>query len=156
MTMAEPSAPTGARAGIPPVDRIESHIARDIAKHAVYVAPVLMVGLGLWRGVDAAAAVALAFVIVIGNFLLSAAILGWTARIHPDLLMGAALFSFLGRLILITVIGVGIKELDIVDWPVFCITLIVSYVGLLFWELRSISVSLASPGLKPSTNRDWE
>ena len=50
---------------------------------------------------------------------------------------------------LLTVIGVGIKELDVVDWPVFCITLVVSYLGLLFWEMRSISLSLASPGLKP-------
>ncbi len=152
MIVPEPSAPTD----VPRFDRIESLIARDIAKHALYVAPILMVGVGVWRGVDAAAAVALAFVIVIGNFLLSAAVLGWTARVHPDLLMGAALFSFLGRLILITVIGVGIKELDIVDWPVFCITLIVSYVGLLFWELRSISLSLAHPGLKPSAQRTWE
>lgn len=154
--MTEPQAPAPERDATPSVDRIESRIARDIAKHAIYVAPVLVIGVGIWRGVDAGAAVVLALAIVIGNFLLSAAILGWTARIHPDLLMGAALFSFLGRLILITLIGVGIKELDLVDWPVFCITLIVSYVGLLFWELRSISVSLASPGLKPSTNRHWE
>jgi hypothetical protein len=140
----------------PPIDRIESRIAHDLARHGLYVAPIAMLGVGLWRGVDAAAAVALAFAIVIANFLLSAAILGWTARRHPEVLVGVALFSFLGRLILITLIGVGIKELDIVDWPVFCITLVVSYLGLLFWELRSISVSLASPGLKPSPQRSWE
>jgi hypothetical protein len=57
--------------------------------------------------------------------------------------------------VLLTVIGVGIKELGVVDWPVFCITLVVSYLGLLFWEMRYISLSLASPGLKPSTNRRW-
>lgn len=147
---------TAAPLGTPPIDRIESRIARDVARHGLYVAPLAVLGVGLWRGPDAAGAVALAFAIVIGNFLLSAAVLGWTARIHPEMLMGAALFSFLGRLVAITLIGVGIKELDIVDWPVFCITLVVSYLGLLFWELRSISVSLASPGLKPSTKRDWE
>jgi len=141
---------------VPPIDRIESRIAHDLTRHALYVAPIAMLGVGLWRGVDAAGAVALAFALVIGNFVLSAAILGWTARRHPEVLVGVALFSFLGRLILITVIGVGIKELDVVDWPVFCITLVVSYLGLLFWELRSISVSLASPGLKPSANRHWE
>jgi len=143
-------------ANVQSIDRIESRIARDIARHAVYVAPIAMLGVGLWRGVDAAAAVALAFAIVIGNFLLSAAILGWTARRSPELLMGVALMSFLVRLIVITVLGVGIKELDIVDWPVFCITLVASYVGLLFWELRSISLSLAAPGLKPKTNQPWE
>jgi hypothetical protein len=156
MTAAHSGGQTGGTPDAPTIDRIESRIAHDLTRHALYVAPIAMLGVGLWRGVDAAGAVALAFAIVIGNFLLSAAILGWTARRQPELLVGVALFSFLGRLILITVIGVGIKELDIVDWPVFCITLVVSYLGLLFWELRSISVSLASPGLKPSANRHWE
>jgi hypothetical protein len=155
VTAAEPGPGTRTPA-VPPIDHIESRIARDLTRHALYVAPIAMLGVGLWRGVDAAGAVGLAFAIVVGNFLLSAAILGWTARRHPEVLVGVALFSFLGRLILITVIGVGIKELDVVDWPVFCITLVVSYLGLLFWELRSISVSLASPGLKPSAQRPWE
>jgi hypothetical protein len=70
-------------------------------------------------------------------------------------LMGAALMSFLVRFLVLTAIGVVVKEMDIVDWPVFCITLVVSYLGLLFWEMRSISTSLASPGLKPSPNRTW-
>ena len=42
-----------------------------------------------------------------------------------------------------------VKALDIVDFPVFLITVLGSYLGLLFWEIRSISLSLASPGLKP-------
>jgi ATP synthase protein I len=128
---------------------IESRIARDLAKKAAIAAPILVVGIGAWRGVDAGAAVALAFVVVVVNFLASAALLGWTARRTPELLMGVAMMSFIGRLVLITAIGVGIKALDIVDWPVFCITLVAGYLGLLFWEMRSISLSLASPGLKP-------
>jgi hypothetical protein len=145
--------------GAPPtpesVDYVESRIARDLVKHALYAAPVAIVAVGIWRGVDAGAAVALALALVIGNFLLSAAILGAAARRSPEMLMGVALMSFLVRLVLLTAIGVGIKELDIVDWPVFCVTLVVSYLGLLFWEMRSISTSLASPGLKPRPNRTW-
>ena len=30
-----------------------------------------------------------------------------------------------------------------------CLTLVVLHVGLLFWEMRYISLSLAFPGLKP-------
>lgn len=130
-------------------ERIESRIAVDLAKKAALAGPVVVVGLGSWRGGDAALGAALALAIVIVNFLASAAILGWTARRAPHLLTGVALMSFLGRLILITAIGVGIKALDIVDWPVFCFTLLAWYFVLLFWELRSISLSLASPGLKP-------
>lgn len=133
----------------PSTERIESRIAVDLAKKASLAGPVVVVGLGSWRGGDAALGAALALAIVIVNFLASAAILGWTARRAPHLLTGVALMSFLGRLILITAIGVGIKALDIVDWPVFCFTLLAWYFVLLFWELRSISLSLASPGLKP-------
>ena len=128
---------------------IESRIARDLARKAMIAAPIVIVGVGAWRGVDAGAAVALAFAVVVVNFLGSAAVLGWTARRSPELLMGVAMMSFIMRLVFVTAIGVGIKALDIVDWPVFCITLVAGYLGLLFWEMRSISLSLASPGLKP-------
>ena len=64
--------------------------------------------------------------------------------------------SFLGRLAVITLLGAGIKALDVVDSPVFCITLIGSYFVLLFWELRSISLSLAYPGLKPKPGHHEE
>jgi hypothetical protein len=143
------SSPPESAPSAPSIDQIESRIAHDLARHALIVAPIATIGVGLWRGVPGGAAVALAFVLVVANFLAAAWVLGWVARTSPDLLMGAAMMSFLIRLVLITAIGAAIKELDIVDWPVFCITLIASYLGLLFWEMRSISLSMASPGLKP-------
>ena len=134
----------------PSISHIESTIARDLARHALWFAPIAVLGVGLWRGVDAAAAVALAVVLIVANFLGSAAALGAAARRNPHLLVGVALMSFVVRLIVLTGIGVGVKALDVVDWPVFCISLVVLYLGLLTWELRSVSVSMASPGLKPS------
>ncbi len=139
-----------------PVDDIESRIARDLARRAVIAAPLVILILGLWRGPSAALAVGVAFALLVGNFLLAAAILGYVARQNPDLLMGITLFSFVLRLALITVIGIGIKSLDVVDWPVFCITLVIGYFVLLIWEMRSVSFSLASPGLKPKTKEIWE
>lgn len=133
----------------PSIDQIESRIAHDIARHALIVAPIAIIGVGIGLGVSAGAAVALALALVVGNFIAAAWVLGWVARTAPDLLMGAAMMSFLVRLVLITAIGVGVKELGIVDFQVFCITLIASYLGLLVWEMRSISLSMASPGLKP-------
>lgn len=138
-----------APAPTPPIDQVESRIAHDIARHALIVAPIAIIGVGIWRGIPAGAAVALALALVVGNFIAAAWVLGWVARTAPDLLMGAAMMSFLTRLVLISVIGFGIKEADVVDWPVFCVTLVASYLGLLFWEMRSISLSMASPGLKP-------
>jgi hypothetical protein len=140
----------------PSTERIESTIAVDLAKKGAIVAPILVLGLGIWRGPDAALAAVLALAIVIVNFLAAAAILGWTARHAPHAFTGVALMSFLGRLLVITLLGAGIKALDVVDWPVFCITLIGSYFVLLFWELRSISATLAYPGLKPKPGHHEE
>ncbi|GDX29587.1 hypothetical protein LBMAG14_00630 [Actinomycetes bacterium] len=140
----------------PPVEDVESQIARDLARRAALVTPLVALVIGLWRGPDAALAVVFALGLLVGNFLLSAWILGYVARQNPSLLMGVTLFSFVFRLILITVIGLGIKELDLVDWPVFCITLIIGYFVLLVWEMRSVSFSLASPGLKPKPKEIWE
>jgi len=140
----------------PSIERIESRIAHDLAKKAVLVAPALVLGLGVWRGGDAALGAAVALVVGVANFLASAAILGWTARQIPHAFTGVALMSFLARLIVITLLGAGIKSLGVVDWPAFCFTLIGSYLVLLFWELRSISLSLAYPGLKPKPGRHQE
>ena len=146
------SDPTEAPAA-PDVSHVESRIARDLVRHALLAAPVALVGVGVWRGLDGAAGVALALVVVCANWLVAAAALGWAARTSPNLLLGVALGGFIARLVLITAVGAGIKALDVVDWPVFCITLVVAYFGLLAWETRSISVSLASPGLKPRAGR---
>ena len=140
----------------PSAERIESTIAHDLAKKAAIVAPLLVIGLGIWRGPDAALGAAVALAIVIVNFLAAAAILGWTARHAPHALTGVALMSFLVRLGVITLLGAGIKALDVVDWPVFCLTLIGSYFVLLFWELRSVSLTLAYPGLKPKPGHHEE
>ncbi|GMU79228.1 MAG: hypothetical protein AMXMBFR46_20210 [Acidimicrobiia bacterium] len=140
----------------PSVERIESTIAVDLAKKAAIVAPIVVIGLGVWRGPEAALGAVLALAIVIVNFLASAWILGWTARHAPHAFTGIALMSFLVRLLLITLIGAGIKALDIVDWPAFCFTLVGAYLVLLFWELRSISLTLAYPGLKPKPGHHEE
>lgn len=134
---------------VPDPDGIESRIARDLARRALVVAPILMLAVGLWRGPDAALGVALAFLLVAGNFLISAALLNHAARISPTLLMGAALGGFIVRLGVVIGVALIVQALDIVDFPVFLITVLVAHLGLLFWETRSISFSLASPGLKP-------
>ena len=133
----------------PSVQQVEREIAVDLAKKAAIVTPIVVIGLGIWRGPDAALGAFLALALIVANFFASAAILGWTAKHAPHALAGAAMLSFLGRLVIITIIGAGIKQLDIVDFPVFAITLVVSYLALLFWEMRSISLTLAYPGLKP-------
>lgn len=134
----------------PTIERpIEVRIARDVASKALIAAPVLAAALGVWRGWDAALGVVLAFAVVLANLFLGAALAGWAARISPTALMGAALGGYILQLGVLLAALFAVRELAFVDFPVFAYTLIVAQLGLLFWEMRSISLSLASPGLRP-------
>jgi len=133
---------------VPNPDGVESRIARDLARRGLWVAPVAILGAGIWRGPEGALAVALAFGMVIGNYLVSAAVFDRAARISPNALMGVALGGFLFKLIVLFVVGTVVEQIDAIDFPVFVVTLFVAHLGLLAWETRYVSVSLASPGLK--------
>lgn len=131
------------------VSRIESSIAHDLARRALIVTPFLLVGAGIWRGLDGVIAVALALGLVTANFLVSAAVLGRAAAISPNTLMGVALGGFLVKLIVLFGLALVVEQLDFVDFPLFVGTVFIAHLGLLAWETRSVSLSLAAPGLKP-------
>ncbi len=63
--------------------------------------------------------------------------------------MGAALFGYLVRIALIGLAIWAVKDLSWVEPLPLGLTLIVTHLGLLLWELRYVSASLAFPGLKP-------
>ncbi|MEE9415564.1 MAG: ATP synthase subunit I [Acidimicrobiales bacterium] len=128
-------------------------IARDLARRGVLIAPVIVgIGAAFW-GAAGAASVGYALAIVIVNFLMAAFLLGYSARISFALMGAAALFGFLIRLSLIFVAVMVVRDASWVRLVPLGITLIVAHLGLLFWELRYVSGSLAYPGLKPRANK---
>ena len=130
---------------------VEQEVAHDIVRRGLLVAPVLLVISLLGWGIHGAESSAFAIALVLVNFAVAAALLAWTARISLSLMMGAALFGYLLRLAVITVAVLAVHNMAWVElWPM-CLTLIVTHLGLLLWETRHISASLAFPGLKPST-----
>ena len=100
----------------------------------------------------ARSSVALGLGIVVVNFLLAAAMLGYAARISLAFMAGAALFGFLIRLGLITIAVLLVRNEPWVELVPLGVSLIISHLGLLFWEMRFVSASLAFPGLKPPPN----
>jgi hypothetical protein len=134
----------------------ETEIAIDLAKRALWVLPgAVLVGAFFW-GAGGALSVAYALAIVCANYLLSALLLSQSAKISLGLMMGAALFGFLIRLGLIFLAVWAVRDTWWLEvWPLG-ITLIVSHLGLLFWEMRHISLSLAFPGLNPPPIDDKE
>jgi hypothetical protein len=128
----------------------ERDVARDMVKRGLVVAPFLVaVGWAIW-GAGGAASTAYGIAIVCVNFLLSAALITVTARISLGLMMGAVLFGYVGRLALIFLAIWLVKDAAWVSLVPLGLTIIVTHLGLLFWELRYVSASLAFPGLKPS------
>lgn len=127
----------------------EPILARDIARHAVRVAPVAVAVCAVVWGASGAASAAYATVLVLANLLLAAWMLSTAARISYALLMGAALFGFLLRLGLVSAAVLLVKDASWVEPVALGLTLVVAHLGLLFWELRYVSISLAHPGLKP-------
>ena len=130
----------------PPVER---RIATDLARHGLMVAPVIVLVAGLFRGLDGAASAALGLAVLVLNFLAAAISLEWGARRGGNALFAVALGGFLFRMVSILVVILVAQALfGWVDVIVLGVTLFLTHLGLLFWELRSVSFSLAAPGLQ--------
>lgn len=128
----------------------EPVLVRDMAKRGVVAAPVFVVlGAAVW-GAAGAASAAYALGLVLVNFLAAAWMLSTAARISYGLLMGAALFGFLLRLGIVSAAVLLVQDAGWVEPVPLGLTLVVAHLGLLFWELRYVSISLAHPGLKPT------
>jgi hypothetical protein len=127
-----------------------AQVAFDIVKRGLLISPVLVLGGAAIWGTDGAASVAYGLAIVLANFALAAALIAWSSRISLALLMATTLFGFLIRLALIFVAVWLVQDASWVNFVALGLTIIVSHLGLLFWEMRYVSASLAFPGLKPS------
>ena len=124
-------------------------VALDMLKRGAIVGPLLVaVGAAVWGGAGAGA-VAYGLALVLLNFWLSAAIIAYAARISLALLMAGVMFGFLVRLGLIFVAVWLVRDAGWVDMFALGVTIIVTHLGLLAWELKYVSASLAYPGLKP-------
>jgi hypothetical protein len=130
----------------------EADIAIDLAKRAVWLGPVLVGLSAIPWGVDGALSSAFAVGVVVVNFLLSAALLTWAGRISVSFVMGAALGGYILRLGLVTASVLLVKDLSWVELVPLGLTLIITHLGLLLWETKYVSASLAYPGLKPSAS----
>jgi hypothetical protein len=127
---------------------VEVAVSADMVKRGLVVAPVLIAVCGVLWGADGAWSSAYGIAIVLANFLLAAALISTTARISLGLMMGATLFGYLIRLGLIFLAVYVVKDAGWISLPALGATIIATHLGLLFWELKYVAISLAQPGLK--------
>lgn len=128
----------------------EVGVSNDMIKRGLAVAPLLIgVCAVIWGG-DGAWSSMYGAAIVLANFALSAGLIASAARISVGLMMGATLFGYLIRLGLIFLAVWLVKDSAWISFPALGATIIVSHLGLLFWEMKYVALSLAHPGLKPA------
>ncbi len=127
----------------------EVGVSKDMIKRGLLVAPLLIAVCAVIWGADGAWSSMYGIAIVLTNFALAAALIAGAARISVGLMMGATLFGYLIRLGLIFLAVLLVKDASWISLPALGSTIIVTHLGLLFWEMKFVALSLAHPGLKP-------
>jgi hypothetical protein len=128
---------------------VEHELVRDMIVRALPVLPLGVAVAWLARGADGARSAGFGIALVLANLVLSAVLLAWAARVSPSVLMATALGGFLVRMTLVGAALYTVKDFGWTDLPVLAVTVLVTHLGMLFWETRYVSASLAFPALKP-------
>ena len=142
------------RAPVPEAPEVERELAFDMLKRGVWFAPVILVLASLVWGADGATSALLAIALVSVNLLLAALALSWAAKQSLTAIMAVSLGGFAVRMGLVTGVLFAVRDASWVDMTALGITVLVTHLGLLFWEMRYVSASLAFPGLKPTTDKE--
>ncbi len=130
-----------------------AQVAKDIIRRGLIVGPLLLiVGGSIW-GLAGLSSTAYGIGLVLVNFAMAAAFITYTSRISLGLLMVSVMFGFLIRLGLIFLAFWLAKDAGWMHPIALGMTIIVTHLGLLVWELRFVSASLAYPGLKPKKSK---
>lgn len=131
-----------------PIPAVERDIGLDLVKRAALVSPAVLLVAYLWRGFDGLGGAAIALALVALNFFAGAMSLSWATKRGPNVLGSVALGGFIVRMAL--VVGVILLVKPYVDFACLATVLLVAHLGLLAWETKSLSISLAAPGLRPA------
>lgn len=131
----------------------EVEVSTDMIKRGVIVAPVLIAICAVIWGAAGAWSSAYGIAIILVNFALAAMFIASAARISLGMMMGATLFGYLIRLALIFLAVWLVRDAGWISFPALGSTIIVTHLGLLFWEMKYVAMSLAAPGLKPTRSQ---
>jgi hypothetical protein len=141
-------------APVPSAPEVERELAFDMLKRGVWFAPaVLVVATMIWGAAGAASAL-VAIALVSTNLVLAAVGLSWAAKRSLNTLMVMSFVGFAVRMGLVVAVLFAVRDAPWVNMVALGVCVIVTHLGLLFWELRYVSASLAYPGLKPTADKE--
>ena len=131
-------------------DDIEMKIANDIAKRAIYLFVPVAIIVALIGDYKDGVAVLFAGILILANLFIAAQITRVCARISPTAIMIGALGGFAVRLAIIFAIALAVKNLEILDYKLWILSVAIGHIALLAWETKHISFSLGDPGVRPN------
>lgn len=137
----------------PAVPPVEWEMATDMVRRSLPFTPAPVVLGALFHGGDGAVSAALGVALVLANLVAAGALMRWGARRSLGALAGVAVGGFALRLAVLVLAVSLVKDLSWVEIVPLGLTVVVAQVGLLWWETRHLSLSLAYPGLKPPLGR---
>ena len=129
--------------------RPEMTVMTDMVRRGAWALPLIASTCGVIWGLDGFVGAVYGWALVAVNFFVAARLIAWAAPVSPALLLGAVMFGYLGRLALLFVAVWPVRHMDWISVQALCATILTTHLGLLVWEVRYVSISLAHPGLKP-------
>ncbi|MEQ1785845.1 MAG: ATP synthase subunit I [Acidimicrobiales bacterium] len=142
------------QAPVPPAPEVERELAFDMLKRGVWFAPaILLLATMIW-GTQGASSAVVAIALVAVNLVLAALALSWAAKVSLTAIMAVSLGGFAVRMGLVCAVLYAVRDASWINMTALGVTVIVTHLGLLFWELRYVSASLAFPGLKPTADKE--
>lgn len=133
--------------------QVEWEMATDMVRRGLPVAPVLILTGALGWGVHGALSTSFGLMLVLGNLLVSAALMAWAGKRSLGLLAGVAVGGYVVRMGVIALAVWAVKGMAWVELLPLGLTIVLTQLGLLWWETRQVSLTLAYPGLKPPSGR---
>jgi hypothetical protein len=127
----------------------QREIVLDMARRGLLVSPVLLAVGAIGWGVNGALSVAFALGVVLVNFLASAAVVRKSTELPHSFIMMFVLGGFVVRMLFVLGAIAVAGQLNWAEKVPLGLTIVLTHLGLLAWETRHVSASLAYPGLKP-------
>ena len=126
----------------------EMEVLGDLGRKARVIVPLLVLVCAVIWGVDGVVGAVYGAALILVNFFIAAKLISTFARTLP-LLWGMVMFGYLLRLGVLFAAVYPIRNETWISVPALGVTMIVTHLGLLIWEIRYVSLSLAYPGLNP-------
>lgn len=127
----------------------QAEIVADMAKRGLLASPVLVALGAIGWGLHGAYSVLIALAVVLVNFAASAAVVRKAGELPQSFIMMFVLGGFLVRMLFVLAAITLAGHISWVSKVPLGVAIIVTHLGLLAWETRHLSMSLAYPGLKP-------